>query len=449
MEECQRWKHRRIDKLCWFRYLLTVLIISLQLSCCHALTSFATGATSNRNCDRNFPKCNIHILFASTSPLPSFTINDSEKELESIRSWKSTSAKAKEAEVVYRAQSALDDNAFVEVKKRINGWHTLGVVGGPTKSIYHGVFRKDETNGLVDPYALGPSEYIRTMASVAMCLSAVNAHDAKKNSSGDHNPDNLSETQQENSHAEYPTQSTITIFPTPLSFLHMGYGSGSLMRFLRRAIPESQHLAIDLDPTVVEAAVDLGLVDPISSCETLVVGDALEYPCLETKKTDESNRFHGVCIDVFDGANLMPPGFYAVPFLEKLRDNLLATDGCAFVIHNFHVGTERLETQLEDAMESYRTVFGTTSAKGAENEDGTTQTIPQHTLLQHSLYRVDSLNTNNHGGNTILIAIAKNFGDDVVSTNNSNWLELVALAMKGWEEKRFDLSSRIEHVRPF
>ena len=445
MDECEIWKQCRLGGLCRLRCILTVLIISLQLSCYHALTSFAIGACSNRN----FPKCNIHILFASASatPVPSFTINDSEKELESIRSWKSTSARAKEAEVVYRVPSALDDNAFVEVKKRINGWHTLGIIGGPTKSIYHGVFRKDETNGLVDPYALGPSEYIRAMASVALCLSTVNAHDASTQSSKDHNPED--ETQTQATHGEYLTLSTTTISPTPLRFLHMGYGSGSLMRFLRLAIPESQHVAIDLDPTVVEAAIEFGLVDSVSSCETLVVGDALEYPCLETKETDESNRFHGVCIDVFDGANLMPPGFYAVPFLEKLRYNLLEKDGCAFVIHNFHVGTERLETQLEDAMESYRTVFGTTSANEAANEDGTTKNNPHHTLSRYSLYRVDSLNTNNHGGNTILIAIA-NSGDNVlVSSNNSSWLELAALAMEGWEEKRFDIASRIEHLRPF
>ena len=88
---------------------------------------------------------------------------------------------------------------------------------------------------------------------------------------------------------------------------------------------------------MVEAAIELGLVDPASSCERLVVGGALEYPCLETKEIDESTRFHGICIDVFDGANLMPPGFYSVPFLEKLRDNLLKTEGtCGFVIHNFH-----------------------------------------------------------------------------------------------------------------
>ena len=413
MEEgFQGWKYRRIDKLCWFRYFLVILIISSKISCCRGLVvPWATASRSLGDCDRkSFPKCNTLALLVS--PLPSFTINDSEKELESIRSWKSTSARAKEAEIVYRAPSALDDNAFVEVRKRINGWHTLGIVGGRTKSIYHGVFKKDDKTGLVEPYALGPSEYIRAMASVVLCLSAVNAHDA------------------------------------PLRYLHMGYGSGSLMRFIRNAIPESQHVAIDLDPTVVEAAIELGLVDPASSCERLVVGDALEYPCLETKEIDESTRFHGICIDVFDGANLMPSGFYSVPFLEKLRDLLETDDTCGFVIHNFHVGTQQLESQLEDAMKSYRDVFGTTSTTAeAANDDGTTYGTPQYPLSHHSLYRVDSLNTNTRGGNTILIAVV-NFGNDA-STNSSSWLELAALATERWEEQCFDFASRIQHAQPF
>jgi hypothetical protein len=226
----------------------------------------------------------------------------------------------------------------------------------------------------------------------------------------------------------------------------MGYGSGSLMRFLRHAIPGSQHEAIELDPAVVKAALDLGLVDDASACENLVVGDALAY-----KRDEEAIAgFHGVCIDVFDGSNLMPPGFYSVPFLETLRDNVLGGDidggesesengsETCCVIHNFHVGTERLQNQLEDAMVSYRTVFGNSCCSGAAREEE----------MLHSLYRVDSLNTNNHGGNTILVAIKKtpSTSDDVA---DSSWLELAALATERWEEKRFDVASRILNVRPF
>lgn len=230
----------------------------------------------------------------------------------------------------------------------------------------------------------------------------------------------------------------------------MGYGSGSLMRFLRRAIPHSQHVAIDLDPTVADAAMDLGLVDPASTYETLVVGDALEYHGLDsTQDMDETTRFQCVCIDVFDGANLMPAGFYAVPFLENLRDSLLETSGCSYVVHNFHVGTERLETQLEDAMESYRTVFGSTSAKEVENDEDTRMKSAQQGFSRYSLYRVDSLNTNNYGGNTILIATIANSSGNEFSTNDNSWMELAELAMERWEEKRFDLVSRIEQIRPF
>ena len=61
----------------------------------------------------------------------------------------------------------------------------------------------------------------------------------------------------------------------------------------------------------------------------------------------------------------MPPGFYSVPFLEKIYKDLLQqqqesgdSDNYTFVIHNFHIGTKRLAVQLKDAMASYRSVFG-------------------------------------------------------------------------------------------
>ena len=368
--------------------------------------------------------CNTQILFASASKFPSFAQSDSQEELESIRSWKSTSARAKEAEIVYKSPSSLDANAFVEVKRRIHGWHTLGIVGGPTKSIYHGVFQIDEKTGIVDPYALGPSEYIRTMATVALCLSSMIEQRSRPYRDG------------------LPPSATSS--DTPMRFLHMGYGSGSLMRFLRNSIPNSQHTAIDLDPTVANAAVELGLLDSSSPDEALLVGDALEYA--DAKSTELPTRFHGVCIDVFDGANLMPPGFYSIPFLENLRDNLLETDGCAFVIHNFHVGTESLTGQLEDAMNSYRTVFGSSSIKTSKDNNADSE----YDLLHHSLYLVDSLNTNNHGGNTILIAIFNaNDDDEATRTKTQSWLELANIATKRWKEKRFDLACRIENARPF
>ena len=443
---------------------------------------------------RSNHQTSLGVRFATTvsskqeRQLPSFVAKDSREELESVRSWKSTSRFAKEAETIYRAPSLLDPKAVLEVKKRRHGWHTVGIVGGPTKSIYHGVFRTDEKTGTIDPYALGPSEYIRAMASVALCLSALTTTTSTGSSSS-------------SSSTSTSSRSSPVV---PLRFLHMGYGSGSLMRLLQCSIPKSQHLAIDLDPTVLDAAVELGLIDPSSNDETLLVGDALEYSGIQQQQQQQSSSlspfgFHGICIDVFDGANLMPPGFYSVPFLEKLRDNLLEKQKetqkrkregrrCAFVIHNFHVGTEPLRAQLEQAMESYRIVFGgdqhgakpttttTTAAAAAAVDSNATndgavepqkEEVLAESVLDHSLYRVDSLNTNNHGGNTILIAVLDfgGVGDDdddpatttTCSTSSTattagtipNWLELATLAMERWEGRRFDITSRIEQIRPF
>lgn len=355
--------------------------------------------------------------------------NDSDEELSSVRSWKSTSATASSAKIVYIAPSLLDSNASVQVKERTDGWHTLGIVGGPTKSIYHGVFQKNAATGLVDPSALGPSEYVRTMASAALSLAVAS-----------------------------------TTPPSPMRFLHMGYGSGSLMRLLRHVVPESRHEAIELDPTVVEAASELGLFDPDSPCERVLVGDALAYRNNDegrgdepgprsyenerSSSTQEHSRFHGICIDVFDGENLMPSGFYSVPFLQRMYEDVLVEisprgggdesqneieneneSNLAFVIHNFHVGNEKLEQQLQQAMAAYRTVFG--------NND------------LHSLYRVDSLNTNNHGGNVILIAIKKINDDTDDGGATRSFLELAGLANETWKNTRFDVAFRMDRVRPF
>lgn len=425
----------------WIGTFCRLWVLSLYLAYCYCLTNIvlctkgrSNGITlggndvfSNAKCRASVPGCNAQILFASKSQLPSFALNDSQQELESIRSWKSTSATAKEAKIVYRAPSLLDTDAFLEVKQRIHGWHTLGIVGGPTKSIYHGVFRKDEKTGIVDPYALGPSEYIRTMASVALCLSST-----VEKSSLQHR-ESVSNKSAKSSH-------------TPLRFLHMGYGSGSLMRFLRSSIPNSQHTAIDLDPTVVKAAADIGLLDTSSPDEVLLVGDALEYA--GPNSSELPTRFHGVCIDVFDGANLMPTGFYSIPFLENLRDNVLERDGCTYVIHNFHVGTDSLAGQLEDAMNSYRTVFGSISTESPTGMERSDNTDLQRDILHHSLYLVDSLNTNNHGGNTILIAILNCSGNEE-ATDTHIWHEMAALATEQWKEKRFDVARRVKDARPF
>ena len=63
---------------------------------------------------------NTKVLLA-TSSSSSVTTKDSLEEIQSIASWKSTSPTAKEAAIIYRAPSILDQNAHLEVKKRIGG----------------------------------------------------------------------------------------------------------------------------------------------------------------------------------------------------------------------------------------------------------------------------------------------------------------------------------------
>jgi hypothetical protein len=455
---------------CHFALLLIWLSLSqLPRFCCRAATPSAFVVCGNSNSNSipidttvgaRHQFCNDNRrrnVLSYTRRLPLFAgLSDSEEELESVRSWKSTSSMAAFAKVVFRAPSLLDAEAFVEVKRRTDGWHTLGIVGGPTKSIYHGVFRTDEITGKVDPSALGPSEYIRTMASAALCLSAAHPIHATVNDNNRPLQSHWNKAEEAEAEAEAADSSpSPPPPPSPQRFLHMGYGTGSLMRFLEHTLPESHHETIELDSTVVEAAIELGLWNPSSPRGTVVVGDALEVRRSDSYSDSDGNAhspgFRGVCIDVFDGANLMPPGFYAVPFLENVRDRLLARDDecCSFCLHNFHVGTERLEAQLKDAMESYRTVFGRSGA--LNQDDGTTE--HSRGVLQHSLYKIDSLNTNNHGGNTILIAIQTNgSSNDLARTTGSScngWADLAALATDRWNATRFDVTSRIAHAEPF
>lgn len=315
---------------------------------------------------------------------PDTTIpEDSEEELASIESWRSTSKNAKHATIVYSAPSSLDANATLQVKQRSDGWHTVGIVGGPTKSIYHGVFRKEKAR--IDPFALGPSEYIRTMASAVLTMSSKNNRRWR--------------------------------------FLHMGYGSGSLPRLLKEILPNSYHESIDVDPVVADAAVALGLVDPSDPNEQLVTGDAIAYGLKEPRP----EPFDGICIDVFDAENLMPSRFYSVCFLRRMRNDILCSTrkdinaSSRFVVHNFHVGNKKLAVQLEDALVSYRTVFG-----------------------EGNVYIVNSLNNNKGGGNTVLIAVLESEGD----TCSMDLQQIALRANQEWKKARFDISSRMKHVRP-
>jgi hypothetical protein len=258
---------------------------------------------------------------------------DSVEEHASMESWQCTTTVS--SHLIWEAPSMLDPTATLEIRQRQHGWHTMGIVGGMTKSIYHGVYQVDG-DGRIDPEAVGPSEYLRTMASLA--VSATMGRED----------------------TNYPSR-----------FLHFGLGAGSLVRLLAHSIPESKHVAVELDTTVVTAANDLGLVQPPN--QRIVAGDALAYCRLD----DSEEPFDCICIDVFDGNNRLPSDFYSISFLERLRDTLLENDG--HVIHNFHTGNAKLSRQLEDAVTAYRSVFP-------------------------NCHVVSSLDSKPNGGNTVILA---------------------------------------------
>lgn len=266
----------------------------------------------------------------------------------------------------------LDPTATLEIRERQNGWHTMGIVGGMAKSIYHSVYQV-AGDGRVDPGALGPSEYLRTMVSLAVSATM---------------------GREDNEHC-------------PSRFLHFGLGAGSLLRLLAHVIPESQHVAIELDTTVITAANDLGLVQPPN--QRLVAGNALTYCRLE----DSEEPFDCICIDVFDGNNLLPIDFYSVSFLERLRDTLLENNGN--VIHNFHTGNAKLSRQLEDAVTAYRSVFP-------------------------NCHVVSSLDSKPNGGNAIILA-------SLNQDESTAILETFALRAQERCELRFDVPARIRNAQ--
>jgi len=180
---------------------------------------------------------------------------DSDLELKSKESWRSSSSyntttttttNQSSNHVVFSTPSSFDPlSTNVEVIERRRGWRTVGtstIDGGvsstkkkkPRRSIYHGFYKADDDSGsMPDPHAY-VSEYIKTMAVVALALSPQQPPPVQQPS-----PPTVVKKQQ-----------------PPRGILYFGLGAGTLVRFLayHGSRNFSRHLAIELDGGVVKAS---------------------------------------------------------------------------------------------------------------------------------------------------------------------------------------------------
>ena len=275
-------------------------------------------------------------------------------------------AAPKDTTLLYETASSMDQQATVEVRHRLGGWCTLGITGGKTKSIRHGNFKMNDQQEIDSSVLV--SEYIRSMASVALtAMEFQSAH-----------PDNDDITNEKTN---------------GISCLHLGYGAGSLPRFMANTLPNSKHVVIEIDDGVVKAAQDYNLLNVSSSSGTsnveLISGDALTY-----QRSDTEDPYEVVFIDIFDEYNLLPSEFYTKEYIKKIHQNYLSGRSGGIVVHNFHTGGKKRKKILQCALKSYRRVFST-------------------------VFVVQSIDSFPTGGNAILVAMNQRRSD--ASSETLSW----------------------------
>ncbi|KAL3934352.1 MAG: hypothetical protein SGBAC_009912 [Bacillariaceae sp.] len=299
---------------------------------------------------------------------------DSLQNIKDIESWKASGG-ARSAKLIFSAPSSMDPDAIVEVRERGNGWRTVGLVGSKT-SIYHSIYKVDE-NEKMEPDVI-VSEFLKTMAVLA-----------------------LVGTQEER---EKKTT----------RFLHFGFGAGSLVRYLANRVQNSEHVALEIDRGVVNAATRL---KPDCENVSLLAQDALQYVAQAKARNVES--FDCICIDVFDENLKVPEAFYSVSFLADLSDNLLSSNG--ILVQNFHSGGKKREAIVQNAARALSEVF----------EDS---------------YFVQSLDSKSNGGNTLLFASSR----PIESQDDGDSLQTLSHNALLVQEKcglSFDAAARVHNAK--
>ncbi|CAB9510021.1 expressed unknown protein [Seminavis robusta] len=268
-----------------------------------------------------------------------------------MKSWRETTADS--SELIFSQMSSMDPEATIEVCQREQGWRTMRFVKPKSKStrskvssIYHSIYKVNPNTGRVEPEIV-IQEHLKTMAVLSLMAESDDAQDKKD-----------------------------------LRFLHFGYGAGTLVRLLAHHASNSQHVAVELDQAVVDAATVTRMHhDDELPNVSIIAQDAIQYVQAGTT-IPPHERFDSICIDVFDENNFVPETLYATSFLQRLRKEVLASAG--LLVWNFHSGGKRRTRVMADAFQAVSAVFGET----------------------HCCW-VPSLDSTPTGGNAILVACKK------------------------------------------
>lgn len=265
-----------------------------------------------------------HLLkFAAVKPIGSAAESTpcylSLTEREYLKSWRSSSRSTSSCppQRLFAMPSTLDPTATVEICDRGNGWRTMGIHGGVTKSIFHSIFKVDPITQHVEPTVV-VLEYVKTM--LAAFLGATNTSPRTKPS---------------------------------MRSAHLGVASGTLLRLLAHHFPESQHVAVEIDNGVVAALERL--LPPFSSNIEIRQEDALFFGRLSSYENDTIFPFDVVFMDVFDEKLLHPPSFYSNEYLKHLYEVVLNKTG--IVVCNLHSGGKKRDACIQAAYQAYSEVF--------------------------------------------------------------------------------------------